>query len=183
MQLRTTMTAVMAAVLVSVWAVEARAQAAPKAPKGFTVAFNGKDLSGWRGRPGGGGVFSPYVEAKFTPEERTSRQAEWNADRDAHWSVDAKTGELVSDGHGVHLATEKTYGDFEFLVDWKLTQPGGESGIRTAAAPRRTAPTRARAGCGTTTPTTRAVGRSRSPTSRSASGTPWRSGWLARVCG
>ena len=102
---------------------------APTAPSGFTVLFNGKDLSGWRGRPGGGGVFSPYVEAKFTPEERAAKQAEWNADRDKHWSVDAATGELVSDGHGVHLATEKAYGDFEFLVDWKLTQPGGDSGI------------------------------------------------------
>jgi hypothetical protein len=106
--------------------------AQPKAqvpPAGFTSLFNGKDLTGWRGRPGGGGVFSPYVEAKFTPEERTAKQAEWNADRDKHWSVDAATGELVSDGHGVHLATEKAYGDFEFLVDWKLTQPGGDSGI------------------------------------------------------
>lgn len=106
--------------------------AQPKAqvpPAGFTSLFNGKDLTGWRGRPGGGGVFSPYVEAKFTPEEKAAKQAEWNADRDKHWSVDAATGELVSDGHGVHLATEKAYGDFEFLVDWKLTQPGGDSGI------------------------------------------------------
>ena len=46
------------------------AQTTPTPPKGFTAAFNGKDLSGWRGRPGGGGVFSPYVEAKFTAEER-----------------------------------------------------------------------------------------------------------------
>jgi hypothetical protein len=102
---------------------------APKAPAGFTVLFNGKDLSGWRGRPGGGGVFSPYVEAKFTPEEREAKRKEWNADRDLHWSVDAATGELVSDGKGVHLATEKPYGDFEFRVDWKLTQPGGDSGV------------------------------------------------------
>ena len=46
-----------------------------------------------------------------------------------HWRVDAATGELVSDGEGVHLATEKAYGDFEFLVDWKLTQGCGDSGI------------------------------------------------------
>ena len=38
-------------------------------------------------------------------------------------------GELVSDGRGVHLATEKAYGDFEFRVDWKLMQPNGDSGI------------------------------------------------------
>jgi Domain of Unknown Function (DUF1080) len=111
-------------------AVVLHAQAkAPAAKKGFTTLFNGKDLSGWRGRPGGGGVFSPYVEAKFTPEEREAKKTEWNADRDKNWSVDSATGELVSNGHGVHLATEKPYGDFELLVDWKLTQPCGDSGI------------------------------------------------------
>src|ERR671914_578419 len=118
--------AMMAVAAISV--VHAQAQA-PAAKKGFTTLFNGKDLSGWRGRPGGGGVFSPYVEAKFTPEEREAKKAEWNADRDKNWSVDAATGELVSNGHGVHLATEKPYGDFELLVDWKLTQPCGDSGI------------------------------------------------------
>src|SRR6185436_9829800 len=79
----------------------------PALPPGFTNLFNGRDLKGWRGRPGGGGVFSPYVEAKFTAEERAAKQAEWNADRDLHWRVDAAKGEVVSDGKGVHLATEK----------------------------------------------------------------------------
>src|SRR5438046_10482945 len=45
-------------------------------PAGFISLFDGKDLRGWRGRPGGGGGFSPYVEAKFTPQERTAKQAE-----------------------------------------------------------------------------------------------------------
>ena len=98
-------------------------------PTGFTSLFNGKDLSGWRGRPGGGGVFSPYTEAKFTTEERAAKRAEWNADRDLHWRVDATKHELVSDGKGVHLATEKPYGDFEFRVDWMLTQACGDSGV------------------------------------------------------
>jgi len=98
-------------------------------PAGFTSLFNGKDLKGWRGRPGGGGVFSPYVEANFTPDERAAKQAEWNADRDLHWRADSARGEIVSDGKGVHLATEKAYGDFEFRVDWMLTQPCGDSGV------------------------------------------------------
>src|SRR6187551_984338 len=131
MHIRSTSAVVAAVAFLTLGAAQdASAQAAPpKAPAGFTVLFNGKDLSGWRGRPGGGGVFSPYVEAKFTPEERSAKQTEWNADRDLHWRVDAATGELVSDGKGVHLATEKPYGDFEFRVDWLLTQPGGDSGI------------------------------------------------------
>lgn len=108
----------------------------PVPPAGFTSLFNGKDLSGWRGRPGGGGIFSPYVEAKFTPEQRSARQAEWNADRDAHWSVDTARGEIVSDGEGVHLATEAAYGDFEFRVDWMLTEPCGDSGVYLRSYPQ-----------------------------------------------
>jgi len=117
-------------VLVSLLTGTVVAQSAGSAPPaGFTSLFSGSDLRGWRGRPGGGGVFSPYDEAKFTPEERRAKQAEWNADRDLHWRADAGKGEIVSDGKGVHLATEKAYGDFEFRVDWMLTQPCGDSGV------------------------------------------------------
>ncbi len=123
-----------AVVLVGASGTHAQAQQAP--PAGFTSLFNGKDLSGWRGRPGGGGVFSPYEEAKFTDAERTAKQAEWDADRDLHWSVDTARGEIVSDGKGVHLATVKHYGNFEFLVDWKLTEVGGDSGIYLRSYPQ-----------------------------------------------
>lgn len=114
-----------------VWPADRLAAGSAQAavPEGFTNLFDGHTLDGWRGRPGGGGVFSPYEEAAFSDEERRQKQAEWNADRDAHWRVDVARGELVSDGHGVHLATAKEYGDFEFLVDWKLTRSGGDSGI------------------------------------------------------
>ena len=116
--------------LAGLMALTAEAQPVSSAPPaGFKSLFNGKDLAGWRGRPGGGGVFSPYVEAKFTAEERAAKQAEWNADRDLHWRADPAKGEIVSDGKGVHLATEKAYGDFEFRVDWMLTQPCGDSGV------------------------------------------------------
>jgi hypothetical protein len=96
------------------------------APKGFTNLFNGKDLSGWRGRQGDLNV---YTEAKFTAEEKAAKQVQWNADRDLHWSVDAAKGEIVSDGKGVFLTTEKDYGDFEFHVDWLMVSAGGDSGV------------------------------------------------------
>ncbi|MGV3518239.1 3-keto-disaccharide hydrolase [Luteitalea sp.] len=105
-------------------------------PEGFTALFNGRDLSGWRGRPGKGGVFSPYVEAAFTDAERAAKQAEWNADRDRHWWVDRDRGELVTDGLGVHLATEKPYGDIELLLEWKLTVPNGITGIYLRSYPQ-----------------------------------------------
>jgi hypothetical protein len=108
--------------------VGARAQQRPlnQPPAGFTALFNGKDLSGWRGRQGD---YSPYVEAKLTPEEKAAKQAQWNADRDLHWRVDVAKGEIVSDGRGVFLTTEKDYGDFELHVDWLMVSHNGDSGI------------------------------------------------------
>jgi len=96
------------------------------APKGFTKLFNGKDLTGWRGRKGD---YSPYVEAKLTKEEQAAAQVLWNTDRDTNWSVDAAKSELVSNGKGVFLTTEKDYGDFEFYVDWLMVSPNGDSGV------------------------------------------------------
>jgi hypothetical protein len=96
------------------------------APQGFTKLFNGKDLSGWRGRQGD---YSVYAEAKLTPEEKAAKQALWNTDRDLNWTVDAAKGELVSNGKGVFLATDKDYGDFEFYVDWRMVSANGDSGV------------------------------------------------------
>ena len=182
--------------LAGLMALTAEAQPVSSAPPaGFKSLFNGKDLAGWRGRPGGGGVFSPYVEAKFTAEERAAKQAEWNADRDLHWRADPAKGEIVSDGKGVHLATEKAYGDFELRVDWMLTQPCGDSGVYLrdypqvqiwdplALASSATGPTRAPAGCGTTTRTTPENGHWSKRITRSGSGTPSPSKWPAPARG
>ena len=95
-------------------------------PAGFVALFNGKDLTGWRGRQGD---YSPYLEAKLSSEENAAKQAQWNADRDLHWRVDAEKGEIVSDGRGVFLTTEKDYGDFELYVDWLMVNHNGDSGI------------------------------------------------------
>jgi hypothetical protein len=104
-----------------------------QAPKGFTKLFNGKDLTGWRGRQG---TYSPYEQAKLTPAELKAKQAAWNAERDLHWSVDKAKGEIVSDGQSVHLATDKEYGDFELWVDWLMVSPGGDSGIYLRSIPQ-----------------------------------------------
>jgi hypothetical protein len=98
----------------------------PKPPRGFTALFNGKDLTGWRGRLGD---YSPYVEAKLTKAELADKQKQWNVDRDTHWSVDTAKGEIVSDGKGVFLATDKDYTDFEMYVDWLMVSHNGDSGV------------------------------------------------------
>lgn len=97
-----------------------------QAPPGFTNLFNGKDLTGWRGRQMD---YSPHLEALLTKEELAAKQFEWNADRDKNWSVDVAKGEIVSNGHGVFLATDKNYADFELYVDWLMVNPNGDSGI------------------------------------------------------
>ena len=104
-----------------------------RAPAGFTNLFNGKDLSGWRGREPN---YSPYEQAKLTPAELAGKQAAWNAERDLHWHVDAAKGEIVSDGNSPHLATNKDYGDFELYVDWLMVSPGGDSGIYLRSYPQ-----------------------------------------------
>lgn len=102
-------------------------------PAGFTNLFNGKDLTGWRGRQP---TYSPYDQAKLTPAELAAKQAAWNAERDLHWRVDVAKGEIVSDGKSPHLATEKDYGDFELWVDWLMVSPNGDSGIYLRSYPQ-----------------------------------------------
>jgi hypothetical protein len=103
----------------------------PQPPKGFTAIFNGKDLTGWHGwnihGPGG----SPLE--KMTAIEHLAKADEWTADSKKHWSV--QNGELVNDGHGAYLATDKAYGDIELLIEYK-TVPLADSGIYLRATPQ-----------------------------------------------
>jgi len=54
-------------------------------------------------------------------------------DARAHWTVE--NGELVNDGHGVYLTTNKEYGDIELLIDYK-TVASADSGIYLRASPQ-----------------------------------------------
>jgi hypothetical protein len=92
------------------------------APEGFTALFNGKDLTGWRGL----GHFSPYKLAEMSDEDRAAMWKKNQEDVVKHWTVE--NGELVNDGHGVYLTTEKEYSNFEFWIDYK-TVAKADSGI------------------------------------------------------
>jgi hypothetical protein len=110
----------------SLWPLSLAQETNFQPPSGFEDLFNGKDLTGWRGRQQD---YSPYAEAKLTPDEKAAKQREWNEDLARHWHVDAASGEIVSDGQGASLTTDKDYGDFEFTLDWLMVSHNGDSGV------------------------------------------------------
>ena len=104
------------------------AQENNKAPEGYTAIFNGEDLSGWYGMN-----FSPVKLAEMSEEDRKAKLAKQTADMREHWSVE--NGELVNDGKGAYLTTEKDYGDYDFWIDYK-TVADADSGIYLRATPQ-----------------------------------------------
>src|SRR3954471_11288281 len=109
-------------------------------PAGFTALFNGKDLSGWYGW----GTKDPTTLWKMSPDELADykkksvegglpegKQGPDNIK--AHWKVE--NGEVVNDGKGLYLTTDKDYGDFEVLVEYKAL-PDGDSGIYLRGIPQ-----------------------------------------------
>ena len=91
-------------------------------PTGFTALFNGKDFAGWHGM----GHFDPRQLAAMSPEDRAKKRETEMVDLLKHWTV--QNGEIVNDGQGVYLTTDKEYGDIELLIDYKMV-PKGDSGI------------------------------------------------------
>ena len=85
---------------------------------GFVSIFNGKNLDGWKGL-----VENPIKRAKMTPKELAAAQVKADAAAKTGWVIE--NGELLFTGKGDNLCTNKQYGDFEMLVDWKL-YPGPE---------------------------------------------------------
>jgi len=101
-------------------------------PEGFVVAFNGKDLSGWKGV-----LLSPYdnpvKRAALDADKRAELQAKADENMRNHWSV--QDGVLVFDGKGFSLSTDEDYQDFEMFVDWKIG-PHGDSGVYLRGSPQ-----------------------------------------------
>ena len=98
------------------------------ADQGFVSIFNGKDLTGWQGL-----VENPIARAKMKPSELAKKQIEANKKVTENWSV--KDGCIWFNGAGDNLCTIKEYGDFEMLVDWKITK-AGDSGIYLRGSPQ-----------------------------------------------
>ncbi len=98
-------------------------------PKEFTALFNGKDLAGWWGAS----TEDPRKYLELPADQLAKKKADSLADIQQHWSV--KEGVLVNDGHGLYLTTDKNYGDFELLIEYK-TVPKADSGIYLRGIPQ-----------------------------------------------
>ncbi|MFC0318779.1 MULTISPECIES: DUF1080 domain-containing protein [Olivibacter] len=99
--------------------------------RGFVSLFNGKDLTGWKGL-----VENPIKRAKMSAKELSVAQQKADELMRRGWYV--KDGVLYFNGKGDNIATIKQYGDFEMLVDWKLSTVGkeGDAGIYLRGTPQ-----------------------------------------------
>ena len=95
-----------------------------KPPKGFVALFNGKDLSGWNGLIGNG---DPKKNLLLKPNGSAPPRRRKPTPLCESTGV-PKVVRIVNDGKGPYLCTDKDYGDFELLIDWKMTK-GTDSGI------------------------------------------------------
>jgi hypothetical protein len=98
-------------------------------PRGFVALFNGQDLAGWRG----GDTFDHRKLLDMPEEKRAEQIAKWTSSMNEHWR--AENGELINDGHGAYATTEKDYGNFELLLEYK-TVPKADSGIYLRGVPQ-----------------------------------------------
>lgn len=97
--------------------------------KGYVSIFNGKDLSGWEGL-----IKNPIARAKMSKKELKKAQKTANDQMLKEWFV--KDGVIGFKGEGYNnICTIKDYGDFEMIVDWKITN-GGDSGIYLRGTPQ-----------------------------------------------
>ena len=98
-------------------------------PAGFTSLFNGKDLSGWHGVS----TEDPRKIQAMSDEDRTTKRTKSLDDIKQHWSV--QDADLVNDGFGLYLTTDKDYDHYELWIDYK-TVPKADSGIYLKGAPQ-----------------------------------------------
>lgn len=99
-----------------------------KPPAGFTALFNGKNTDGWKGHT------TMKERATKTPEELTKLQEVRSKTASEHWK--AADGAIHCDGKGgVSLVTDKDYGNFELMVDWKI-EKNGDSGLYLRGQPQ-----------------------------------------------
>src|SRR5881396_309779 len=115
--------------LLCLCAVRHGSVAAEPPPAGFTLLFNNKDLAGWWGAE----TEDPRKYLALSPTDFSQKHEKSLEDIRRHWRVE--NGELINDGKGLYLTTDKFYADFELLVDYR-TVPLADSGIYLRGCPQ-----------------------------------------------
>ena len=115
--------------VVAVVSSNGSAQEDNRPPQGFQALFNGQDLNGWHGMKD----YNPYEFADLSDDQRAARWQAGTADAKEHWSVE--DGELVNDGHGAYLTSDRDFENIDLWVDYK-TVPLADSGIYLRATPQ-----------------------------------------------
>ncbi len=103
--------------------------ATAKPPRGFVALFDGASLDGWWGA----GTEDPRGYLFLPPEQFQKKREASLDDIRQHWRVE--NGELINDGKGLYLTTDKFYGDFELLLDYR-TVPRADSGVYLRGCPQ-----------------------------------------------
>lgn len=98
-------------------------------PEGFVPLFNGQDLAGWWGAS----TEDPRKYLALAEDAFRKKHDASLADIQKHWTV--QNGELVNDGNGLYLTTDKNYRDFDLRVDYQ-TVPKADSGIYLKGIPQ-----------------------------------------------
>jgi hypothetical protein len=109
------------------------ASAEVQPPPGFQSLFNGEDLAGWHAINYHSLKMNPTEFAALPREERHTHLRDAWRDAIKHWTV--QQGELVNDGHGAYLTTDRQFGDIELLIEYK-TVPLADSGIYLRGTPQ-----------------------------------------------
>ncbi len=91
--------------------------------------WNGRDLQGWHGQR----HFDPDQLEALGVDERKAMRAEDDATLPLHWhGID---GELVNDGEGAYLTTDRDHGDIELRLEYR-TVAQADSGIYLRGTPQ-----------------------------------------------
>ena len=96
---------------------------------GFVKMFNETDLTGWKGLVG-----NPISRTKMAPEKLAEEQKKADERMRRDWRVE--NGVLVFEGEGYdNLCSEKMYGDFELVLDWRM-EAKGDGGVYLRGSPQ-----------------------------------------------
>jgi hypothetical protein len=104
-------------------------------PTEATSLFNGQDLTGWHGL----GHTDPYKLQALSETERAALRKQGMQNMQEHWRVEPSAsdqgGEIVNDGKGIYLTSDREFGDCEFWIEYK-TVAKADSGIYLRGTPQ-----------------------------------------------